>query len=261
MERPQHLSSFNPIAILVVILFHLVGLIGLLIPSLQHLFLLLVPFHLGLMMVILMLTHRPLNDHFIVFILTVITLSSLAEWVGIHTSLLFGHYAYGNTLGFKLNGVPLIIGINWFLLIYSTGVTMQRSPIKSKWLRLLTGAAILVLLDLLIEPVAIRFNYWHWAGSIVPISAGFYSAQYCCWYLNNLTLPGKAALVLRYWLVNLYFLVCCWLVRLFSWVYLIQIFDLTPSTIYFRCFFYNIKLALIIIVLYCRYFFNTKSFF
>jgi putative membrane protein len=182
MERPQHLSSFNPIAIIVVILFHLVGLIGLLIPSLQHLFLLLVPFHLGLMMVILMLTHRPLNDHFIVFILTVITLSSLAEWVGIHTSLLFGHYAYGATLGFKVTGVPLIIGINWFLLIYSTGVTMQRSPFKSKWLRLILGALILVILDLLIEPVAIRFNYWHWAGGIVPIT------NYISWFLLSAVL-------------------------------------------------------------------------
>ena len=182
MERPQHLSSFNPVAILVVILFHLVGLIGLLIPPLRHLFLLLVPFHLGLMMVILILTHRPLNSRFVIFILIVIALTSIAEWTGIHTSLLFGHYAYGNTLGFKLNGVPLIIGFNWFLLIYSTGVAMQRSPIKSKWIRLVTGALILVTLDLLIEPVAVCFNYWHWAGGIVPIT------NYITWFLLSAVL-------------------------------------------------------------------------
>ena len=177
MERPKHLSSFTPVAILVVVLFHMVGLIGVLIPSLQQLFLLLVPFHLALMMLILTLTHQPLNSRFIVFAVMVITLGSIAEWTGIHTALLFGHYNYGNTLGYKLNGVPLIIGINWFLLIYSTGVIMQKSTIKSKWLRLLIGALILVILDLMIEPVAIRFNYWHWAGGVVPIT------NYISWFI------------------------------------------------------------------------------
>lgn len=177
MERPKHLSSLTPVAILVVMLFHLVGLIGVLIPPLQHLFLLLVPFHLGLMMLILTFTHRPFNGRFVAFILMVITVGSIAEWTGIHTALLFGHYTYGNTLGFKLNGVPLIIGINWFLLIYSTGVTMQQSPIKSKWIRPVAGALILVILDLLIEPVAIHLNYWHWANGVVPIT------NYISWFL------------------------------------------------------------------------------
>ncbi|MGZ3755301.1 MAG: carotenoid biosynthesis protein [Mucilaginibacter sp.] len=177
MERPQYLSSFNPVAILIVILFHLVGLIGVLIPALQHLFLLLVPFHLGLMMVLIILTHQPINTRFIIFIVIVIGLTSLAEWIGIHTSLLFGHYAYGDTLGIKVTGVPFIIGINWFMLIYSTGVTMQKSPIKSRWLRPLTGALILVILDVMIEPVAIRFNYWHWATGAVPIS------NYISWFI------------------------------------------------------------------------------
>ena len=41
----------------------------------------------------------------------------LTEAIGVNTGLLFGTYEYGANLGFKIFGVPLIIGVNWTVLI------------------------------------------------------------------------------------------------------------------------------------------------
>jgi putative membrane protein len=46
---------------------------------------------------------------------------------------------------------------------------MQLTRIRSLFFRVIIGAAILVLLDLLIEPVARHYNYWHWTNNIIPL--------------------------------------------------------------------------------------------
>jgi putative membrane protein len=164
------------IAVLVIIIFHLVGLIGLCAQSLRPQFLQLVPYHLLLMLVVVVLSHQNADIRLLLFALCLLILGYSAEWLGVNKHLLFGDYQYGQTLGFKLSGIPLIIGVNWFLLIYSAGVLMQRSRVKSLFLRVIAGALLLVLLDLLIEPVAIRFDYWHWTNGSIPLS------NYLCWF-------------------------------------------------------------------------------
>jgi uncharacterized membrane protein len=184
MERPESLTPPSPLkgvamkereAVKLVIIFHAVGLAGFLVPALQPIFLKLVPWHLLFMFVLLVLSHHELNKKFIFFIILVYSLGYVAEWIGVHTNLLFGDYAYGKTLGFKISDVPLIIGVNWFLVSYAAGVTMQRLRLNII-LRALLGGISLVLLDMLIEPVAIRFDYWHWADNIVPFK------NYACWF-------------------------------------------------------------------------------
>jgi putative membrane protein len=106
--------------------------------------------------------------------------SFIIELVGVNTGRLFGVYAYDQTLGFKLLGVPVIIGVNWFLLVYSTGVTLQRTAINTLWARCFFGAALLVLLDILIEPAANTYNYWHWVGGQAPVKnyLGWFSVSF-----------------------------------------------------------------------------------
>lgn len=191
MERPQNLTPDYPapfkskritIAVTLIILFHLVGLIGLSVSYWRPIFLQIVPYHLLLMMLILFFSHKQFDARFIFFILLVFTAGFIAEWIGVHTGWLFGSYTYGKTLGIKIDEIPLMIGVNWFLLIYATGTLMQRSRLKNLISRLLTGAFLLVLLDVLIEPVAIRFNYWHWADHVIP------GKNYVCWFLISLAL-------------------------------------------------------------------------
>jgi putative membrane protein len=178
MERPKNINDKKTAqAVRLILIFHLVGLAGLSIPVTRSLFLILVPFHLLLMTAILGTNHKKFDTKFILFFLVMFITGYIAEWVGVHTGLLFGDYVYDGTLGFKIDGIPLIMGANWFLLIYAVGTTLQQVPIKQMWLRVLIGSAALVLLDLLIEPAAIKFNYWHWLNTTVPI------ANYVCWFV------------------------------------------------------------------------------
>lgn len=164
-------------AITVIVLFHAVGLMGFIVLAFTVLFLKLVPWHLLLMLGVIIYNHKQLNGKFISFAVAIFTLGFCAELIGVHTGLLFGSYSYGQTLGLKSWGIPLVIGINWFLLIYSIGVLMQRSRVKNILVRILTGALLLVLLDFFIEPIAIHFDYWHWADGGIPLK------NYLCWFL------------------------------------------------------------------------------
>jgi putative membrane protein len=115
-----------------------------------------------------------MNQDFWVFTGMIFIIGFAAEWVGVHKAWLFGSYYYGETLGTKVDGIPLTIGVIWFLLIYSTGVLMQYSRIKYVLIRVIVGAGILVGLDKLIEPIAVRFDYWLIISfPIKIISAGF----------------------------------------------------------------------------------------
>lgn len=177
MERPQDLNITPRTATIVIILFHAVGLAGFMVPALRPLFLQIVPWHLLLMLLVVVLSHKIVSGKFATFLLIIFLAGIIVEWIGVHKQWLFGNYAYGTTLGVKLLDIPLMIGVNWFLLIYAAGVTMQRSRLKSIFPRIIVGALILVLLDLLIEPVAIRFDYWQWADGTPPLK------NYICWLL------------------------------------------------------------------------------
>lgn len=162
---------------MVILLFHLVGLIGFIVPSLTVLFIALVPWHLLLMLGIILYSYDTLDIRFLLFALIVFLIGFAAEYIGVHTGWIFGHYRYGGTLGTKLFEIPLMIGVNWFLLIYAAGVTLQRSRLKNATIRILSGAIILTLLDVLIEPIAIHFDYWHWLDAGIPFK------NYVCWFL------------------------------------------------------------------------------
>jgi len=193
MERQENLRlpglhqqaeelSINRKAISTIIIFHLVGLIGLGIPLTRPIFLYIVPYHLLLMLAVLVLNHNRVDNRFILFMVLIFAFGFTAEWVGVHKHWLFGDYFYGNTLGIKISGVPLIMTVNWFLLTYSASVLMQRSRLKSMLFRVIIGALILTLLDLLIEPVAVRLDYWHWADGVVPFK------NYLSWFLAGVVM-------------------------------------------------------------------------
>jgi putative membrane protein len=188
MERQENIRSHNllkeesgksKLSVFIIILFHIVGLVGLSIPSTRSLFLYIVPFHLLLMLAVVIINHNYVDARFLFFVLIVFVLGFIAELIGVHKQWLFGDYRYGKTLGFQLLDVPLIVGVNWFLLAYSAGVLMDRSRLKSMFFRIITGALLLVLLDMLIELMAMRLDYWHWANNVIPVK------NYICWFFAS----------------------------------------------------------------------------
>lgn len=173
---------------LLIILFHIVGAAGFLLPALTPLFIKLVPFHLLLMLLLVLLAQPGKDAAFWSVSLAIYVAGFLVEYAGVSTGQIFGHYRYGATLGPKLGNVPLMIGVNWVLLVYSVSAVVNLVVIRAV-LRIPAGAALLVLLDFFIEPVAVKFNYWSWTGSSIPFQ------NYAAWFIFSIAILSMFSLV------------------------------------------------------------------
>jgi putative membrane protein len=117
------------IATIIAIIFHLVGLIGILFFK-SDLIIASTPINLLLMFGLIVYTQNTRNTSFYIFILTCFIIGICIEIIGTHTGILFGNYAYGNTLGAKVMNVPIVIGINWFVVMFCCGSAMHMMMYK-----------------------------------------------------------------------------------------------------------------------------------
>ena len=159
-----------------IILFHSVGFVGFSIPHLHDFFISFVPYHLLLMAAILLMNQQEFNRPFWLGLIFVYLSGYLVEVLGVSTGAVFGEYAYGATLGIKLMNVPLLIGVNWVILVFSIGAVLKKYFKHQRLLKSIIGAAILVFIDFLIEPVAVQFDYWSWTNSVIPLQ------NYIAWF-------------------------------------------------------------------------------
>ncbi len=151
------------------------------------------------MFALLLWTQRSPGIHYFLFIIIVVLAGVCVEIVGVNTGFLFGQYSYGTVLGYKWMGVPLLIGINWFITIYCCGITihtfLQRairaaavdSDMPAKTIKALSvvvdGATLAVFFDWVMEPVAVKLGFWQWGGNgSIP------SFNYICWFGISLLL-------------------------------------------------------------------------
>ncbi|SDC72269.1 putative membrane protein [Algoriphagus faecimaris] len=166
---PQRSSSYNlrlQIARAVVVILHAVGIVGLSLPEYRDWFLALTPVQLLSSLILLLLFHRGWNESFPVVAALAFWIGFGAEIVGIHTGILFGDYVYGPTLGPKLWEVPIVIGVNWFILIYTTGEAFRKIP--NDYYAAFLGATAMTAIDYLIEPVAVALDFWYWKFDVIP---------------------------------------------------------------------------------------------
>ncbi|MGJ8684025.1 MAG: carotenoid biosynthesis protein [Nonlabens sp.] len=98
-----------------------------------------------------------------------------SEWIGVHTSYLFGNYHYGIHLGPKIDGIPLLIGINWGILTFISHA-IATSFIKNKWIQIIAGATLMVFLDFFLEQICDYAGFWHFDDG-----AGWFN--YVCWFV------------------------------------------------------------------------------
>ena len=158
------------IAALILIVFYAVGFYGLVFSNYKSYFLALVPFNLLLTNLILFSFHRAFNKSFWLFAVVVFLTGYFAEVIGVHTALLFGQYKYETALGWQVLKVPLIIGLNWLMLVYTSGHIIDyliKAPI---WVKAILAAALMVALDYFIEPVAVHLNFLSWKDGHIPLS-------------------------------------------------------------------------------------------
>ena len=185
------------IATAIAIFFHLIGLIGMLIFN-RDFFVQSTAFNLLLSAALLVYTHTDRNKYFYFFAAVAVLVGFSVEVVGVNTGKIFGEYSYGNSLGFKWQGVPLIIGVNWFIIIYCSGICLhtfltkiiirvatdrKEPPMVLKAMSvIMDGATLAVFFDWLMEPVAIKLGYWKWVGGDIPVY------NYICWFIVSFIL-------------------------------------------------------------------------
>jgi uncharacterized membrane protein len=165
----------------VLVIFHCVGFWGLCFSSDPEYYQNLTPLNLLLTAFLLFLNHQNFNKSFWLLAGFTFTIGFLGEVLGVHTGLLFGNYEYGQALGFKLFQVPLLIGLNWVILVYAAGC-VARTFLKKPLISVLAAAFFMVGLDYFIEPVAMHFDFWSWQNNAVPVQ------NYAGWFALALVL-------------------------------------------------------------------------
>ena len=97
------------------------------------------------------------------------------EVAGVATGLVFGRYSYGSVLGPKLLGVPLVIGLNWPLVILGA-VSLTARLVRSPLAAALLAGALTAGFDWVLEPFAVSAGYWTWQGGSIP------ARNYIAWF-------------------------------------------------------------------------------
>ena len=166
----------------IIVLLHAVGLVGLSIPETRELFQTLTPVQLLTTLFLVLFYHRGWNDAFPIFAAAAFWIGFGAELIGIHTGYLFGDYVYGSVLGPKLWEVPIVIGVNWFILAYLTGSAFHRVP--NDYYAAFLGASAMTALDYILEPVAVDLEFWAWKWEQIPV--GNYAAWFGVSFLIHL---------------------------------------------------------------------------
>ncbi len=177
MERKKApiMTNYQKAAIAFLVIIHGVGIWGFMSEEWRPIFQQLSPFTLILSAGLLASFHTKWTKQFWLLIANVFVLSYGVEIVGVNTGLIFGTYTYGDTLGIKWLGTPPLIGLNWVVLIYVTGLIVSKLK-GSVWMKITLGACLMVLLDLVMEPVAIRYDFWVWEADQIPLQ------NYLAWF-------------------------------------------------------------------------------
>jgi putative membrane protein len=172
----ENVRKYPVATIIVIAIYFTVGVIGLSLEMSGALFKKLIPVTLLFSLYFVWLFHENPDKRFYFSWLTIFILGFLVEVIGVNTGVIFGEYTYGKTLGFKLWNTPLMIGVNWLLLIYSCRALIGIFT-GNRWLTWLAGGALMVLYDIALEPVAIRLDMWNWHLATIPIR------NYVAWFI------------------------------------------------------------------------------
>ncbi|MFY7652208.1 MAG: carotenoid biosynthesis protein [Chitinophagaceae bacterium] len=186
-------------AVFIAILFHFSGAIGIIWSPYKDWFVQNTALNLVLMAVLVVFTQVQINSAFWIFAFISFITGMITEMIGVNTGWLFGNYEYGAVMGLQIIGVPLLIGINWWIVCLSCGnlstllyakllnkkLTEADKPISSYWQTIgsiVDGALSATIFDFIMEPVAQKLGFWQWQNSNIP----FYN--YVCWFFISLFL-------------------------------------------------------------------------
>ncbi len=172
-------------AVLLVIIYS-VGIYGFSDPQFREYFISLISFNLLGSFLLLMWFHDKFTLKFVLVSVTLAVIGFGIEVVGVNTGVIFGEYSYGSALGLKLFETPLLIGVNWLMLSYASWdiVGRLRMPVPAQ---ISLAAALMLLYDYIMEPIAIKTGMWQWEAVEIPLQ------NYLAWYLIAACMFGLLA--------------------------------------------------------------------
>lgn len=187
--------------------------------SSRQFFIGLIPYVLLMSFLVILLFHEGSSVKKTILVLFAICISGfLIEVIGVKTRMVFGNYHYGNGLGIKLLNTPLMIGINWVMLVYCSSSVVERFSIHP--VIKIIGASILMLIyDIIVEHIAPVIDMWYWYNNIVPLK------NYLAWFfiavffqiiveLYSIKIKNQIALII-FVCQTLFFLT---LILIFNWI-------------------------------------------
>ena len=128
----------------------------------------------------------------------------VAEVVGVATGVPFGDYAYADSLGARLAGVPLVVPLAWLMMAWPAWVVgtalSTRLPVRRpRVLAWLGSAWALASWDLFLDPQMVAAGHWAWAtgdGLAAPLPGvpGIPVSNYLGWLAVSLVVTGALAL-------------------------------------------------------------------
>lgn len=195
-------QTVQPHALWIMILFHLVGLLGIVFIDVDF-FAGLSALNLLLSCILLFIDDEGPQKEFWQLFLLCFGLGYIVELIGITTGFPFGQYQYGENLGPLLFDVPLIIGLNWFLITMGAGFVSQEL-FSSRWARIVAAASLMVFVDFWIEPVADDLSFWRWGTEwdypdyvplynymgwfVVSVTMQYFFQRFMRLHINNLAI-------------------------------------------------------------------------
>ncbi|MGC6479970.1 MAG: carotenoid biosynthesis protein [Flavobacteriaceae bacterium] len=168
MDYQKQIKELGPIFL--IWLFHLSGILGIIYGNAEW-FVSATPLNLGISFILLVAcTYRTPNIFWVYAI--AFAAGMITEYLGVNHGLIFGAYIYGDALGPKIYGVPWFIGVNWSMLTVITAI-IATEMVRPFWGRVALGVGLMLFLDLLIEPMAPKLDFWEFAGGKAPLQNYF----------------------------------------------------------------------------------------
>tara|TARA_B100000941_G_scaffold141752_1_gene100468 strand:+ start:776 stop:1414 length:639 start_codon:yes stop_codon:yes gene_type:complete len=158
------------ISIFIIWLVHISGFLGMVFYDLDF-FAGFTSINLSLMSIIVFTNIKLTNKNQIFSLLLIFLVGMLSEFIGVNYGLIFGEYTYGNNLGFKLFGVPLLIGLNWVILtVICANIASILIKNSSILLMIILGTTLMLIMDFVMEPIAPKLDLWKFKNLVVPTS-------------------------------------------------------------------------------------------
>ncbi|MFT4679502.1 MAG: putative membrane protein [Flavobacteriales bacterium] len=175
MKNLKFLTSYMGLPLLFVF-FYSVGLLLFFLPFTRDLFIVITPYTVILVSAAVFYYHKEWNAKSIGILVAIFVLSILVENIGVATGKLFGVYSYGVGLGVKILHVPVLIGLNWIVLVYGSNGLVSKY-VSNTFLKIIGASLLMVFYDCILELAAPLMDMWEFVPNSPPIQ------NYVLWFL------------------------------------------------------------------------------